>query len=300
MLCYKHILCFGGLRKRHWDPTVLVCVSVLSTRRQLTCVGWREMRERDVTLPTVTGGHDWPVEFSRSSPVVCVCVFLCVCFFLVVWGVGSWDKAALCLVNLSHKFQLAGGYATTTEMYTCGTCCCCVWPRPHIHSNRRRRQPEAFILTPLVPPPPTHTHTHTHTHRHTNTDTPTARLNVARITRERWVVLRGGGRLLLPSSPPSLNCHGIDSQAYTRDLVSSSSGGDKRFWGDDGAMRERRVVPFVTTVSVLVIYGSGESGWVNLKNVCGLVCDMLSGSLLTKQAVGAAVWILCWYIYIHR
>lgn len=33
-------------------------------------------------------------------------------------------------------------------------------------------------------------------------------------------VIRGRGRLLLPSSPPSVNCYRIDSQAYVSDLVS--------------------------------------------------------------------------------
>lgn len=37
----------------------------------------------------------------------CVCVCLCASFLVVV-GVGCWNKAALCLVNLSHKCQLAG------------------------------------------------------------------------------------------------------------------------------------------------------------------------------------------------
>ncbi len=49
---------------------------------------------------------------------VCVCVCLWVCFLVCV-GVECSNKAALCLVNLSHKCQLAVCYAIVTEMHTC-------------------------------------------------------------------------------------------------------------------------------------------------------------------------------------
>lgn len=125
--------------------------------------------------------------------------------------VGCWNKAALCRANLSHKCQLAVHYAIVTEMNTFSAC---------------RMQPHCRILDTHTSLSPwgalVRSHTHTHAHRHrraTHRGAPTARLNVARSQRRRRGVIRGCGRLLLPSSPPSGNSRGIDSQAYGSDLV---------------------------------------------------------------------------------
>lgn len=68
-------------------------------------------------------------------------------------GVGSCNKAALCLMNLSHKYQLASRYATKTETYTesarrIWTCChtsSTMWHKHLILS------PGRFVPTPPVP-----------------------------------------------------------------------------------------------------------------------------------------------------
>lgn len=140
----------------------------------------KESRERSHWLTLIIGHlrnfFYEAVDYKRSTRavcrVLCVCVCLCACF-LVVLGVGCWNKAALWLVNLSHKYQLAGRYAITTEMYTCSTWC--IWPHclihshthTHIHKCDTHKPPSLychpprghFTLTPLVhhsqkhPPP---------------------------------------------------------------------------------------------------------------------------------------------------
>lgn len=136
------------------------------------------------------------------SLCVCVCkVFGCV-------GVGCWNKAALCLVNLSHKCQLAGCYAITTAMYTCNTCC--IWPHCCIRTGAHdRTQPAAArVARHSDPAGPTHRNTHCQIECG------------AESAGQDEGVIGGRGRLLLPSSPPSVNCYRIDSQAYVSDLVS--------------------------------------------------------------------------------
>lgn len=155
-------------------------------------------------------------------------------------------------------------------MYTCIWLHCCIYTHkwhPHTH-----RHPGALYSDSTGP------------HKQPHTDTPTARLNVVRSQTTRWGVIQGWGRLLLLSSPPSLYCHRIDSQsAYVSDLISCLVDKCLGCAGPDADLD----CPIVSIISdeikvwtvptvVLVILGFRESSWVKLKNVCGLVCDIMS------------------------
>lgn len=76
--------------------------------------------------------------------VVCVCV--CVVAFLSSGGVGSRNKAALCLANLSHKCQLAGCYATAAAVDARGAA-------RHARHPHLRGAPRRFTPTPQAGAP---------------------------------------------------------------------------------------------------------------------------------------------------
>lgn len=93
-----------------------------------------------------------PAHFSCSFWSLCA-VNQQKLFFFCCMGVGSCNKAALCLMNLSHKYQLASSYATKTETYT--ESARCIWTCCHTSSTMWHKHltlsPEHFVPTPPVP-----------------------------------------------------------------------------------------------------------------------------------------------------
>lgn len=112
--------------------------------------------------------HQWSLMFHRahflwtygseeqySSVDPWFCVWVCKPFGSV--GIGCLNKAALCLMNLSHKYQLVSCYTITAESCARRRYCVYLHIHCHIHSNAWRPHlafsPGHFVLTP----PLTHT-----------------------------------------------------------------------------------------------------------------------------------------------
>lgn len=129
-----------------------------------------------------------------STECVCVLAF----WFCVCGGVGCWNKAALCLVNLSHKCQLAVRCAIVTEMHThtCNTCC--IWPHCPIHTHTHICDTHTSLS------PPRGLYFWLHQVPHTEARPPPDWMWWGVRGRRRGVT-RGWERLLLPPSPPSLD-----------------------------------------------------------------------------------------------
>lgn len=159
-----------------------------------------------------TGAHSqWHRSDYRLSPawlswgdwleVECSCslwavVRWCVWAFWLRGGLGAEIKQLCALWTWATSASWQAVMQPHAEMYTCSTCC--LWT--HCRICKCDTQPSLLtrgVLSGLY---------RSHTQAHPPPDW------LQQCLRTRWVVIRGRGRLMLPSSPPTLNCPGLTAR----------------------------------------------------------------------------------------